>query len=915
MSKSAMFEKIAALICVLICAATLLLLGSAKPAWAAEVTVDSTADAPDTKLGDGTCAAASGDCTLRAAVQESNFSSYDTIVLPAGEYTLSVEGRNEDDAATGDLDIVAGGLTIEGAGRNQTTVNGRGIDRVFDVRFDTWATVSGTTITGGDPGFAAGGGVRIRGQLELYDSAVINNTADSGGGLDSSGGGELYTETTTISNNEATDGHGGGVYHSGGQYDGYADFELSTVSNNSASEFGGGIYSTGNAWMWNSTLSGNTAIEIGGGIRNFRNYLGLENVTLADNSAPEGANLANDGGETEFWNTIVAGGPGDGENCSGDPVASYGNNLDSGISCGFGEPSDLSDIDPQLAELRNNGGPTLTHALASGSPGLDAASEGYCPRTDQRGAARPSDGDGDGQADCDIGAYEFGYPIAKDDAYEVNEDEPLTVPTPGVLDNDTDPEEDPLTAVQVEGPYSGLLTLAEDGSLTYEPGADFNGEDSFTYKATDGQDESNTATVIVTVAAVNDQPVANPDSATTQYDTPVEIKVLSNDEDVDGDQLTVSNSTQPSNGQVECTPAGDCTYTPNAGFTGEDSFDYTASDGNGGTNTSTVSVTVEEPSSPPETNITSGPEGLTNSATVAFDFSSDRERVTYECKLDSAAFEECDSPKEYTSLTQGPHTFEVRAVGTSGQPDASPAKRTFTVDTNAPTVKAPAENLISPSQLGTSKIPVRINWSGSDDRSGIARYELQRNFNGGSFSDVSLANSVSSTRTINLAPANHRFRVRAQDKAGNWSAWKAGPNFSLRAYQEGSRSVVHEAIFCAPESYCPNNTWTRQAIASAYGGYVKHNDSRGAEVTFTFTGRKVAWVSRKSPRSGRAKIYIDGTHVRTVDLYSAKGKARQVVFTKSWSTSGTHTLTVDIAGQNSASGGRRVDIDAFVRIN
>lgn len=504
-------------------------------------------------------------------------------------------------------------------------------------------------------------------------------------------------------------------------------------------------------------------------------------------------------------------------------------------------------------------------------------------------------------------------PNASDDTAQTKEDTTTTV---DVLSNDTDLNGDSLTVGRFTQPENGTVDCQDNGDCTYTPKENFSGDDTFTYVASDGSGESSPATVTVAVAPVNDPPQVNPDSATTKPGQSTTISVLDNDKDPENDQLAVADSTQPANGQVECTPAGECMYTPNAGFTGEDSFDYTASDGNGGTNTATVSVVVEEPPPPPETNITSGPKGLTNSATAAFAFSSDRQEVTYECRLDGAAFENCSSPKEYTSLAQGSHTFEVRAVDSLDQKDTTPAKRTFTVDTNAPTVNAPAENLISPSQLSTSRIPVRLNWSGSDDRSGIARYELQRNFNGGSFSNVSLANSVSSTRTINLAPANHRFRVRAQ-KAGNWSAWKAGPNFSLRAYQEGSRKVAYPVIYCGAVvgNDCPDNRWTRQAKASAYGGYVKHNNDRGAEATFTFTGRKVAWVSRKSRNSGRAKIYINGKHVKTVDLYSSKGKARQVLYTRSWNTSGTRTLKIEIAGKNRASGGRRVDIDAFLRID
>ena len=137
---------------------------------------------------------------------------------------------------------------------------------------------------------------------------------------------------------------------------------------------------------------------------------------------------------------------------------------------------------------------------------------------------------------------------------------------------------------------NGTVTFA-GGSVTYTPNANFNGSDSFTYTVSDGNGGTDTATVNVTVNPVNDAPVANNDSATTDEDTPVTVNVVANDTDVEGDTLTVSAVTQGANGTV--TFAGGCvTYTPNGNFNGSDSFTYTVSDGNGGTDTATVNVTV-----------------------------------------------------------------------------------------------------------------------------------------------------------------------------------------------------------------------------------------------------------------------------------------------------------------------------------
>lgn len=187
-------------------------------------------------------------------------------------------------------------------------------------------------------------------------------------------------------------------------------------------------------------------------------------------------------------------------------------------------------------------------------------------------------------------------PEALADSYSTDEDVALVVDAAaGVLANDTDPESDPLTATLGTTSTNGTLVLNTDGSFTYTPNADFNGSDSFTYVANDGTSDSAEATVTITVNPVNDVPVANDDSATTAFETPLSgIDVLANDTDADvGDTLSISafDATSANGGTVDCTST--CDYTPGTGFSGDDTFTYTVSDGNGGTDTAMVTVTVE----------------------------------------------------------------------------------------------------------------------------------------------------------------------------------------------------------------------------------------------------------------------------------------------------------------------------------
>ena len=191
-------------------------------------------------------------------------------------------------------------------------------------------------------------------------------------------------------------------------------------------------------------------------------------------------------------------------------------------------------------------------------------------------------------------------PTANNDSYNTDEDTPLVIASPGLLTNDTDPETNPLTAIKVTNPSNGSVALNANGSFTYTPNADFNGTDNFTYKANDGTNDSNIATVTVTVQPVNDFPEAVDDNPVTDEDTSVVVSVLSNDTDIDLNVLTIIQISEPANGTAVITNSGTTvTYTPNLNYNGPDSFTYTISDGKGGTDAATVSVTVNPVNDPP----------------------------------------------------------------------------------------------------------------------------------------------------------------------------------------------------------------------------------------------------------------------------------------------------------------------------
>jgi hypothetical protein len=179
---------------------------------------------------------------------------------------------------------------------------------------------------------------------------------------------------------------------------------------------------------------------------------------------------------------------------------------------------------------------------------------------------------------------------AVDDAATTAEDTPVVV---DVLANDSDPDGNAIHVSAVGVPQHGTATINGVGvSVTYTPAADFCGADTFSYTITDGTRSADAVVVPVSVTCTQDPPSAVADSATVAEDTPIGIKLLANDVDVDGDALSVVSVTTPAHGTATITSGGFVTYKGAADYCGGDSFSYGISDGHGGSATALVSLTV-----------------------------------------------------------------------------------------------------------------------------------------------------------------------------------------------------------------------------------------------------------------------------------------------------------------------------------
>ena len=184
-----------------------------------------------------------------------------------------------------------------------------------------------------------------------------------------------------------------------------------------------------------------------------------------------------------------------------------------------------------------------------------------------------------------------GPPVARDDTATTPYATPVTV---NVLANDSDPGGYALTVTGATPPAHGTAHINADNSITYTPNSTYSGNDRFSYSISNGHGGSASANVILTVQP-SLPPVARDDTATTPYLTPVVIDVLANDTDPNGFFLSVTSVGVAASGTAKIVPGGAVSYSPQPGFIGSDSFEYSISDGHGGIASANVTITVQPP--------------------------------------------------------------------------------------------------------------------------------------------------------------------------------------------------------------------------------------------------------------------------------------------------------------------------------
>ena len=217
-----------------------------------------------------------------------------------------------------------------------------------------------------------------------------------------------------------------------------------------------------------------------------------------------------------------------------------------------------------------------------------------------------------------------------------------------------------------------------------------------------------------------------------------------------------------------------------------------------------------------------------------------------------------------------------------------------------PTASAPFVSLIFGESMNRPNVRIRLTWpAATDPTSAIAGYEVESSRAGAAWVSV-FKGSGSQREARSLVDYNvsYRFRVRGRDAAGHWSPWVVSPTVTkVRPVDDRSTAISR------------SGAWSRSTTSTAWASTLLGSTSSTASLTWRFTGHAAAVVSPMNPRLGKAKLYVDGKFIKTINLYSSVGKSRQIVYTGFFSAGGKHTLTIRSTGSTP---NRLFMVDAFL---
>lgn len=218
-------------------------------------------------------------------------------------------------------------------------------------------------------------------------------------------------------------------------------------------------------------------------------------------------------------------------------------------------------------------------------------------------------------------------------------------------------------------------------------------------------------------------------------------------------------------------------------------------------------------------------------------------------------------------------------------------------DTTPPVVKAPVAAITAGASVGQNGlVHTTFSWSASD-ASGIRAYAAKLSTNGGAWTDITLASATSTSVALLLtAGSKYRLTVAARDGAGNWSTWSSGAAFTVGRYGENHTAVTY------------SGRWEARSWTDALGGSLNVSGTAGAYGCFRFNARNVAWLGTMDSNRGVANVWLDGTKIATLDLYSATVRARTALLSWAVDPSVTHDLCVEVVG---TIGRPTIDIDGF----